>query len=290
MKFLKEPLIHFLLIGVGIFLLYNLAGNKSESEDRIIIDDSELNHMVSIWKLQWQRDPTEEELIGLIERNIEQEVLYREALKMNLDHNDEVVKRRLAQKMQFLSEDFTKLFSEITDEQLKQYYEENADNYRLPYAHSFYHIVFNPDKRNDAYGDAQHLLSDNPNATVDDLKNKGDRLPFPLYYEDTDVFMLQKELGGSLAGALETLEMNQWAGPIQSGYGWHLVYIVDRNPPSLPDFADIKPDLKRDYEYELNQKSQEAIYKELKSNYEIVVEVESINSELTQRILEKINS
>jgi hypothetical protein len=111
-KIIKEPLVHFLLIGLGIFILYSLTASKDTSRDEIVISDSDLHHMVEMWKLRWQREPTEEELIGLVSSTIREEILYREALKMNLDHDDEVVKRRLAQKTDFLSNDISAMVNQ----------------------------------------------------------------------------------------------------------------------------------------------------------------------------------
>ena len=103
-NFLKEPLVHFLMIGVALFFLYSIVGTN-EIDNKIIINQYDLNEIVAKWNLQWQRDPTPQELKGLLDNYIKEEIYYREALAMNLDHNDEIIRRRLAQKMKFLSQD-----------------------------------------------------------------------------------------------------------------------------------------------------------------------------------------
>jgi hypothetical protein len=98
-KLVKEPLFQFLLIGLGFFILYGLVNKQNNREDTIVIDTYNVNNIIASWELQWKRLPTDEELKSLIQQDIKQEIFYREALKMNLDHNDEIIKRRLAQKM-----------------------------------------------------------------------------------------------------------------------------------------------------------------------------------------------
>ncbi len=108
-KILKEPLFHFLLLGALIFALYGIVNRKTDDEGTIIIDDFDINNIIASWEMQWKRLPTDEELKNLIQQNIKQEIFYQEALKMNLDHNDEIIKRRLSQKMQFLSNDLASM-------------------------------------------------------------------------------------------------------------------------------------------------------------------------------------
>ena len=122
-KFLKEPFFHFIIIGIALFFLYGLVNNNPDSKNTIIINDFDLDNIISSFEMQWKRVPTEQELQNIINQNIKQEVFYQEALKMNLDHNDEIIKRRLSQKMHFLSNDIAAL-TEPTDDILKTYFKE----------------------------------------------------------------------------------------------------------------------------------------------------------------------
>ena len=149
----KEPFTHFIIIGIGLFLLYGLVSEKTDSKNTIIINDFDLDNIISSWEMQWKRLPTEQELQNLIDQNIKQEIFYQEALKMNLDHNDEIIKRRLAQKMQFLSNDIAKLV-EPTDKELNEYYQKHSDKYLAPPSYSLYQITFSADNRKDSYKDA----------------------------------------------------------------------------------------------------------------------------------------
>ena len=129
-KILREPFVHFIVIGIALFFLYGLVNKNTDSKNTIIINDFDLENIISSFEMQWKRDPTEQELQNIINQNIKQEVFYQEALKMNLDHNDEIIKRRLSQKMQFLSNDIAAL-SEPTDEVLKRYYKKKSKKYLI---------------------------------------------------------------------------------------------------------------------------------------------------------------
>ena len=122
---------------MSIFLIYEWLSDETPGANSIIIDDSHLAHLVSVWELQWNRPPTEEELESLLEKHVRQEVFYREALRMNLDHNDEIVKRRMAQKMEFLSGDLSAFANSPTDEALRAYYENHREKYKIPFQYSF---------------------------------------------------------------------------------------------------------------------------------------------------------
>ena len=155
-KILKEPLLHFLLIGAVLFLVYNLV-NTEQKENEIIIDDNLINELAAKWELMRNRQPNLQELKSLVASFIEQEILYREALAMNLDHNDEIVKRRLAQKMEFISDELAEVL-QPTEEMLKEYYEKNIENYTKPSVFTFKQVYFSQDKRTSAVEDAKRIL------------------------------------------------------------------------------------------------------------------------------------
>jgi len=273
-KILKEPFFHFILIGLALFLLYGLVNNKTNSKNTIVINDFDLNNIVASWKMQWKRPPTEKELQNLINQNIKQEIFYQEALKMNLDHNDEIIKRRLSQKMQFLSNDIAAMI-EPTDDDLKAYYKEHANKYLTPPSYSLYQITFSPDNRKDNYKDALETLEQFPNATFNEMKNWGDALPFNYYFEDINANELGLQLGSKFPEVLKNLETGMWVGPIPSGFGYHLVYITFKISPQLPDFDLIKKGILRDYEYDNQKEINELIYKELKKKYDIQIDITS---------------
>jgi len=273
-KLLKEPFIHFVFIGIAMFLLYGLVSDKTNSKNSIVINDFDVNNIISTWEMQWKRPPTEQELQKLINLNIKQEIFYQEALKMNLDHNDEIIKRRLAQKMQFLSNDIAALI-EPNDKVLKVYFEKNKDKYLTPYAYSLYQITFSPDKRKDTYKDAEITLKQFPNATFDEMRQWGDKLPFDYYFSEINANELALQLGSKFSESIQKLETNKWVGPVPSGFGYHLVFITNKTEPKIPSFESIKKTLTRDFEYDNQKEVDEAIYKALKRQYDIHIDIKS---------------
>lgn len=273
-KLLKEPFFHFILIGCALFLLYSIVGAESNSKDVIIIDDSDIDNFIAKWEMQWNRQPTEKELEDMIQQNIYQEVFYREALKMNLDENDEIIKRRLSQKMQFLSNDLASL-KKVTDEELETYYKENSEKYLTPTSYSLYQIVFTSDNRTNPQNDAKAILNSFPNASFDEMKSKGDKLPFSYQFIDVTSNDLALQLGSKFSTGLENTELNKWVGPISSGFGEHLVFITDKIAPQLPSLETVKGKVIQDYEYDYQEKISKEIYTLLKQKYDIQIEIES---------------
>ena len=267
-KIFKEPLLHFIVIGALFFVLYGWVNDEQNSEETIYFDDYDMDNLIASWEMQWKRLPTQEELKSLVDLNIRQEIFYQEALKMNLDHNDEIIKRRLAQKMQFLSNDLA-AFREPTREDLQEYYETNVDKYLSPFEFSFYQIVLSPDYRENPAADAEKLLKEFGAYGPETLEGKGDPLPFPYDYENTDAETLSRQLGMQFTRGLETVDIGKWTGPIQSGFGMHLVYLKKRKDPKRPPFESIKRELTRDLEYETQQKMNDLVFEELKKNYRI---------------------
>ena len=273
-KLLKEPFLHFIVIGIALFVLYGLVNDKTSSKNTILINDFDVSNIIAGWEMQWKRPPTEKELQHLINLKVKQEIFYQEALKMNLDHNDEIIKRRLAQKMKFLSNDIASL-KEPTDEELQEYFKDHSDKYLTPYSYSLYQITFSPDKRENNYNDAVETLKQYPIASYEEMKDKGDKLPFSYFFEDVSANDLGLQLGSKFPEALLDMESNKWIGPVPSGFGYHLVYITKIQEPQLPEFKVLKMEINDDFEYDHQNEIDELIYTELKKKYKIEFEIKS---------------
>jgi hypothetical protein len=206
---------------------------------------------------------------------------------MNLDHDDEVVRRRLAQKMDFLSNDISAMVNKPTNEMLKEYYAANAEKYKLPARYTLQQIVFTTDHHADPKQKAEKTL-EYIRENQADIRELGDPLSLPYRYTSIYATKLHDELGGEMAGLLENMPVNEWAGPVRSGYGWHLVYIEERQEAKQPAFEDVRSALERDYAYEKEKESQELIYQQLRNGYDIDLRV-SLSPEISERIMEKIN-
>ena len=268
-KIVREPLFHFLLIGAFLFLLFHLINNSQQnSKEEIIIDTNELKGLTAKWEMQWKREPTQEELSNLILQNVRQEVFYQEALKMNLDHNDEIIKRRLSQKMEFLSNDLANL-TQPNDAELETYFQEHSEKYMLPYSYSLYQLVFTYDNHKNPVEALKTVMEVSNELSIQDLQNKGDQLPFPYHFKTTNSDALASQLGTVFSDNLENLELNKWVGPVSSGFGEHMVYITQRIAPRLPDLSSVKTLVLRDYQYEKQKEVNDAIFKTLKKNYRV---------------------
>ncbi len=268
-KIVREPLFHFLLLGAFLFLLFHLINNSQQnSKEEIIIDTNELKGLTAKWEMQWKRQPTQEELSNLILQNVRQEVFYQEALKMNLDHNDEIIKRRLSQKMEFLSNDLANL-TQPSDAELEAYFQEHSEKYMLPYSYSLYQLVFTYDNHKNPVEALKTVMEVSNELSIQDLQNKGDQLPFPYHFKTTNSDALASQLGTVFSDNLENLELKKWVGPVSSGFGEHMVYITQRIVPRLPDLSSVKTLVLRDYQYEKQKEVNDAIFKTLKKNYRV---------------------
>jgi hypothetical protein len=266
------------VLGAVIFLVYSLVNTSEDTDRQIVIDDDKLEHINALWEIQWKRPATPEELRSLVENYIRQEVFYREALRMNLDHNDEVVKRRLSQKMEFMTADLTKMVEPATDAKLKDYFETHQNDYIIPTAYSFNHILISTQKHENPQDYAAALLSNAQVEELDVLRTKGDQTLLPLEFEHASKADILRELGEDFYNELGALPPNKWSGPISSGFGTHLVYITAKDDSRIPKLAEVKDKVLRDFEYNKELTTKEAIYEEMKKSYKVIISSETLNS------------
>lgn len=284
---LKQPLLHFLLIGGLLFALYYVVNPHANTKDTIVIDDEQVSRMVTVFQKEWNRAPSEAEMKGLMERYIQQEVYYRKALLMNLDHNDEIIRRRLDQKLRFITNDMATLKAP-TDEELSTYYKTHGNKYLLPATYSFSHIYFSPDKRGNAMADAEAVLKELPagDNALNELIKKGDPFPFSYHVDALTDKEIGSQMGDDFVTALQQLPINKWTGPIASGYGTHLVYINKVKAPSELGLTLVKQEVTRDYQYDLQQQYNTQMLEDFKKDFTIKLDIKDPkqNRELSQII------
>lgn len=289
-KLLKEPLVHFLLIGAAFFLLFSFVGEETSSVQTIVIDESDLNEVVSKFKLQWKREPTEQELTSIINKRVEEEIFYQEALKMNLDHNDEIIKRRLSQKMQFISKDISNLV-EPSDEVLRTYYEAHPSKYMKEASYSLHQLFFSPDLRDHWVEEAEKTRSKIQDLTPEEVMSYGDPIALPALFENTSSFHISRQMGEEFTMNLEGLAVQVWQGPITSGYGAHLVYISEKTDAQLAPFDEVRTSVLKDYQYDQEQATEAAIIATFKKQYELVFDIkgDSYDTDLIERMTNTVN-
>ena len=265
---LKEPLVHFLLLGALMFGVYGLIDNESDEENVIVIDDYDMKNLIASWEMQWKRIPDEKELKNLVEQNLRQEVFYQEALKMNLDHNDEIIKRRLAQKMLFLSNDLASL-KEPSEEELKEFFSKREKDYEIESEYTLYQIVFGNDYHDKAEEVAEQILTRIGSIHPQDLLERGDPLPFQFRYTSISSSELDRIFGSRFSEQLADSDPEKWLGPVTSAYGAHLIWISEKIEAETPNFETVKELVERDYAYYFQNELNDQLYEELKKTYRI---------------------
>ena len=275
-RLLREPLVHFLLIGAVLFGVYRLTPDGSAAQVasvEIRLTQDELSQLALLFRSQWRRDPTAEEFGRLIENKVQQEVLYREALAMGLDKGDEIVRRRMAQKMQFLAEDVAAA-REPDAAELKHWFEKNRALFAQPPRLSFRHLYFSPDRRgNRAREDAGKALAVLAGQPVDTKLGNAlaDPFMFQDYYRDRAPDFLGKEFGPRFAIALTKLTPQTWQGPIESGFGWHLVFVDTVIPGRVPAFDEVEGDVKTAWLAEQKAQAWQQTYQRIRAKYTVLV-------------------
>jgi peptidyl-prolyl cis-trans isomerase C len=272
----REPLVHFLALGLALFAVYALVNRgpvRTPQSHQIVLTLDDLRQLQIGFAAQWQRPPTAQELMGLVESRIRQEVLYREALAMGLDKDDEIVKRRMAQKMEFLAEDVSAAH-EPTTEELKAWFAKNSSLFLQPARVSFRHVYFSPDhRRPHTREDAEKTLPRLAGRSAEwaGAAALGDPFMFQDYLADRTADQIAKDFGPPFAKALFAQKPGLWTGPIESGYGWHLVFIDSLTPERASSFEEVEPDVKTAWLAAQKAEAWDKAYKAMRAKYEVLL-------------------
>jgi len=273
---LREPLLHFLLLGVALFAVSRLvkpATDRTAPSRQIALTLDDLRQLQIGFASQWQRPPNEREMVGLIESRIKEEILYREALAMGLDKDDTIVRRRMAQKMEFLAEDVSAAH-EPTAEELKAWFAKNAALFTQPARVTFRHLYFSPDRRGQsAWSDARAALGKlaGKPAGWTGAAALGDPFMFQDYLADRTLDQIAKDFGPPFAKALFVQKPGAWTGPIESGYGWHLVFVDSLTPERASAFEEVEPDVKTAWLAAQKAEAWDKAYRAMRAKYDLVL-------------------
>ncbi len=277
---LRSPAVAFLVIGVVLFVLQALLRDRGDrdADQRIEVTATEIGWLAESWTRLWNRPPTGDELRGLVDDFVRQEVLYREALALGLDRGDVVIRRRLAQKLEFLTEDLAAQL-QPPDAALQTYFEANRERYRFPELRSFTHVFFNLDERGETtYAAADSVLADlraSPDA-ASRAGEFGDRFMLARHYQAASPQEVQRLFGGRFADALFELEPGEWQGPVVSGYGLHLVLVTDVEESLMPELDEVMDEVLTDYQRDARERAQDEVLARLMERYEVEVDEASI--------------
>jgi len=270
---LKEPLVHFLVLGLIIFAVYHALNRSNEQEpDKIVVTQARIEQLAGLFAKTWQRPPIAAELKGLIDDYVKEEILYREALALGLDNDDTVIRRRLRQKMEFLSDTVIGALNP-TDEELETYLKSNMSKFELDPQIAFEQVFLNPERRGDQIEeDAASILEAlNTNASADAAK-LGDATLLPLELDLTSATRISQTFGPQFAKAIDQLTPGAWGGPIKSTFGTHLVRVNKREPGRVPALNEVRAAVKREWATEQRKKLEDRRFTELLKRYDVSIE------------------
>lgn len=268
---LREPLLHFLLLGAGLFLVYGWIGGRVGGEgERIVITQGKIAQLSAGFERMRQRAPVRAELDELIADAVREEVYYREAKALRLDEDDTLVRRRMRQKLEFLSED-TSPTPEPSDAELQAYLHANAETFRPEPRLTFRHVYFNP-QRSGAGEDSAALLRALQTGITPDVGTLGDPFLLAHHFNAATTSELTQLFGEGFADTLQRLPLDIWQGPVKSGVGMHLVRVEQRHLGPTPSLADVHAAVRREWMHAWRKRENERFYVDLRGRYEVTVE------------------
>ncbi len=270
-KVWQRPLLQYLALGLVVWgLLWLRSPESGRDSNQVIVEVEQIELLRAQWMSQWRRPPTDEEMAGLIDSWIREEVLYREALALGLDRDDPIVRRRLAQKIELLFQDLATQ-AEPTRQDLSDFYQRQAERFTDPERRSFRHVYINVDR---AGADAERLAIEALERLRSgaDPGQVGDRFMMPSGYVLHSEAETGRNFGSGFAEALFELPIGGWQGPVASGYGLHLVEVTDSQEASMPDLADIEDRVRNEYLAEAKRRADEAFYEQVRSKYTVSIE------------------
>ena len=281
-RWLRDPLVAFVLLGIGVFALDGWLAGSETARPVIEITPDQVDRLRARWLAQWGREPTEPELQTLVDEAIDEEILYREAQRLGLDRDDAIVRRRLAQKLTFILEDAGDT-GPPSETEMEEYYARHADRYRRPGRTTFDHVFLSGDSRADPAGDAAALL--NALRAGDDAggwTRLGDPFMLASTYPDRSEQEVAGLFGRDFADAVSELPVGGWNGPVESTYGAHLVRVNGRTASRAPALEEMRDRVVADLREERRRERSLAAYQELREYYEVRLPAAASGAESTR--------
>mgnify|MGYP003498657830 FL=1 len=270
MSLWREPLLHFLLIGLLLFLLYGKVAPSSDDGNRIVVSQAGIAALASQFQATWSRPPTTAELQGLVDNHVRDEILFREGTALGLLEDDPVIKRRVRQKLEVLVEEEGKSGT-ASDAELAAYLEKNADAFRVPPVLDFEQVLFDPSAHGEALDAAiATALAALEGGATAASQGRGSMLPSLVEKQPLD--LVARDFGEDFAKALEGAPVGQWTGPVRSGFGLHLVRVNTRTPAYVPGLDEARKAVTREWENERRQAALADNYARLLGEYDVVIE------------------
>ncbi len=260
------------MLGAGLFALFAwLRGPLAAAPERIHVEAARIEQLALGFVRTWQRPPTQEELAGLVDEFVREEILYREALALGLDRDDTIVRRRMRQKLEFLSEDVAPV-ADPDDAALARHLAEHADAYRIEPQVALRQVFVSRDRRGDAaLGDAQALLARlSADPAADAL---GDASLLPASLPLAPLGEVARVFGAVFAEEVVKLPSGRWSGPVESGFGLHLVFVETREEGRPAALDEVRAAVRNDWLSARRAEANEAFYRNLRERYEVTIDL-----------------
>jgi hypothetical protein len=273
-RFLREPLLHFLFLGAALFVAYGAINARSSGKDEIVVTAGQIDHLAIGFTRSWRRPPTADELQDLVRNYVREEVYYRQAKEMGLDRDDPIIRRRLQQKLEFVSEDVAAQ-TEPSDSDLNNLLRSQPEKFRVGRSYTFTHVYLNPDRHvGNLAADAQGLLVQlNKGDPTGDVSTLGDRFLLEANFRAMPDSEIAKLFGTDFSDRLAELPIGKWRGPLKSGYGLHLVFVQQRTDGRIPALSEVRETVISEWKETQRNKANEDIYKKLLNRYSITIDV-----------------
>ena len=280
-RWLRDPLVAFVLLGIGVFALDGWLAGGETARPVIEITPAEVERLRARWIAQWGREPTGDELQTLVDEAVDEEILYREAQRLGLDRDDAIVRRRLAQKLTFILED-AGAAGPPSQAEVEAYYARHAERYRRPGRTTFDHVFLSGDGRTDPAGDAAVLLGELRGVDDDGWQRLGDPFMLARSYADRSDQEIAGLFGRVFTEAVAELPVGGWNGPVESTYGVHLVRVNGRTPSRAPALAEVRDRVTADLREDRRRERSVAAYQELRDEYEVRLPEAASGTDSTQ--------
>jgi parvulin-like peptidyl-prolyl isomerase len=269
-RWLREPILHFVLIGAVLFFVYGRLNPGAGSAQRIVVTQAVVDDLARQYQARWMRPASQQELANLVEAHVRDEILYREGVALGLDQDDPVIKRRVRQKLEVMSEE-PLATTPPSDADLSAYMAQNADRFRLPARLSFEQVYFD--------GAATAAAVERTVAATKSALARGASPALfgrptllPREAEGMPADLVARDFGPAFAQTLVQLPLAEWAGPVASSLGAHLVRVSARTPAGLPTLDDVRQQVAREWENTRRERSRSDSYTKLRSRYDVVME------------------
>jgi hypothetical protein len=259
-KWIKDPVASFIAAGAAIYFL-SAAFSESESQTVIELNESDIERLTYNWRQQKNKEPSRSDLKKIVEDYVKDEIYFRESKRLGLDVDDAIIRRRLVQKLTFLTEDIARS-QPVDEETLKSYFEQNKEDYRIPARFSFSHQFFSSDLREDPEADAA--------ASLKVEREKGDPFMLRKEYKSISLERIEGLFGNEFAEAMPGLTLDPgWQGPVKSAFGWHTIKLCKKENSYVPRFSEVRQRVASDAVVALGDSATDAYYEDLRQKYKI---------------------